>query len=91
MDIPGQSQDIHPVMHVCRGKDVVTSGGHIHCRSVVMTAVVTARLLDVRLWCWLSPRPAPITLAAAYISGAGYFFLCVGGAQRATMAWDCGR
>jgi phosphoribosyl-ATP pyrophosphohydrolase/phosphoribosyl-AMP cyclohydrolase/histidinol dehydrogenase len=51
-----------------------------------MTAV-TARAAGCELVVLSSPRPAPITLAAAYIAGAD-LFLCVGGAQAiATMAY----
>ena len=54
--------------------------------SVIMTAV-TARAAGCGHVVLASPRPAPITLAAAYIAGAD-LFLCVGGAQAiATMAY----
>jgi len=51
-----------------------------------MTAV-TARAAGCEMVVLASPRPAPITLAAAYIAGAD-IFLCVGGAQAiASMAY----
>lgn len=51
-----------------------------------MTAV-TARAAGCETVVLASPRPAAITLAAAYIAGAD-FFLCVGGAQAiATLAY----
>ena len=54
--------------------------------SVIMTAV-TARAAGCETVVLSSPRPAPITLAAAYIAGAD-LFLCIGGAQAiATMAY----
>jgi len=54
--------------------------------SVIMTAV-TARAAGCQTVILASPRPAQITLAAAYIAGAD-IFLCVGGAQAiATLAY----
>ena len=51
-----------------------------------MTAV-TARAAGCQTVVLASPRPVPITLAAAYIAGAD-LFICVGGAQAiATMAY----
>ena len=51
-----------------------------------MTAV-TAKAAGCQTVCLTSPRPAPITLAAAYIAGAD-LFLKIGGAQAiATMAY----
>jgi histidinol dehydrogenase len=47
--------------------------------SVIMTAV-TARAAGCGTVVLASPRPAPITMAAAHISNVDYF-LCVGGAQ----------
>jgi histidinol dehydrogenase len=57
--------------------------------SVIMTAV-TARAAGCKVVILASPRPAPITLAAAHIAGADKF-LCVGGAQAiACMAYGVG-
>ena len=54
--------------------------------SVLMTAV-TARAAGCETVVLASPKPAPITLAAAHIAGVDVF-LCVGGAQAvATMAY----
>ena len=54
--------------------------------SVIMTAA-TARAAGCEMVVLASPRPAKITLAAAYVAGADSF-LCVGGAQAvATMAY----
>jgi phosphoribosyl-ATP pyrophosphohydrolase/phosphoribosyl-AMP cyclohydrolase/histidinol dehydrogenase len=53
-----------------------------------MTAV-TARAAGCQTVVLASPKPAPITLAAAHIAGVDKF-LCVGGAQAvATMAYGC--
>ena len=57
--------------------------------SVIMTAV-TARAAGCSTVILASPRPAPITLAAAHVSGADVF-LRVGGAQAVTaMAYGVG-
>lgn len=57
--------------------------------SVLMTAI-TARVAGVKTVVVASPRPAPATLAAAYLSNADYF-LAVGGAQGiAAMAYGVG-
>jgi phosphoribosyl-ATP pyrophosphohydrolase/phosphoribosyl-AMP cyclohydrolase/histidinol dehydrogenase len=57
--------------------------------SVIMTAV-TARAAGVETVWVASPRPAPVTLAAAYIAGADGF-LAVGGAQAiAALAFGAG-
>jgi len=54
--------------------------------SVIMTAV-TARTAGCKTVVISSPHPAPITLAAAYLSGVDYF-LSIGGAQSiAAMAY----
>jgi histidinol dehydrogenase len=54
--------------------------------SVIMTAV-TARAAGCQTVVLASPRPAPITMAAAHLSNVD-LFLCVGGAQAiATMAY----
>ena len=55
-----------------------------------MTAV-TARVAGVRTVIVASPRPAPITIAAAFVAGAD-LLLAVGGAQAiAAMAYGVGR
>src|SRR3954469_2823064 len=56
----------------CRGRFPLPS-------SVLMT-VITAKVAGVKSAWVASPRPAPITIAAAYIAGADGF-LKVGGAQ----------
>lgn len=58
--------------------------------SVIMTAV-TARVAGVKEVWVASPRPVPITIGAAYVSGADSL-LCVGGAQAiAALALGAGR
>ncbi|KAL3942530.1 MAG: hypothetical protein SGARI_000237 [Bacillariaceae sp.] len=75
MDIPGgkAGQNVSP----CR----------YPLPSSVLMTVVTARTAGCETVVLASPKPAPITLAAAHISGVDVF-LCVGGAQAvATMAY----
>jgi len=55
-------------------------GGRFPLPSSVIMTVVTARVAGVREVWVASPRPAPVTLAAAALSGAGAV-LAVGGAQ----------
>ena len=57
--------------------------------SVIMTAV-TARAAGVQRVIVASPRPSPVTLAAAYVAGADAL-LCIGGAQAiAALAYGLG-
>jgi histidinol dehydrogenase len=85
MDIPGGRAG-HTVS-ACRAAGCYAPGGRYPLPSSVVMTAVTARAAGCQIVVLASPRPAPITLAAAYISGADYF-LCVGGAQAiATMAY----
>ncbi|GLE00995.1 hypothetical protein PINS_up009808 [Pythium insidiosum] len=65
-------------------------GGRYPLPSSVLMTAVTARVAGVKTVVVASPRPAPATLAAAYLSDADYF-LAVGGAQSiAAMAYGVG-
>ncbi|KAL3908601.1 MAG: hypothetical protein SGILL_008423, partial [Bacillariaceae sp.] len=62
-------------------------GGRYPLPSSVLMTAVTARAAGCEIVVLASPKPAPITLAAAHIAGVDAF-LCVGGAQAvATMAY----
>jgi phosphoribosyl-ATP pyrophosphohydrolase/phosphoribosyl-AMP cyclohydrolase/histidinol dehydrogenase len=62
-------------------------GGRYPLPSSVLMTAVTARAAGCKTVVLASPKPAPITLAAAHIAGVDTF-LCVGGAQAiATMAY----
>ena len=63
-------------------------GGRYPLPSSVLMTALTARIAGVSEVWVASPRPAPITLAAAALAGADGF-LCVGGAQ-AIAALACG-
>ena len=64
----------------CRVAGCYAPGGRYPLPSSVIMTAVTARAAGCEIVVLASPRPAPITLAAAYISNAD-LFLCVGGAQ----------
>ncbi|KAF4325298.1 hypothetical protein BBO99_00000369 [Phytophthora kernoviae] len=65
-------------------------GGRYPLPSSVLMTAVTARVAGVKTVVVSSPRPAPATLAAAYLAGADYF-LAAGGAQSiAAMAYGVG-
>ncbi|CAI5700784.1 unnamed protein product [Peronospora effusa] len=65
-------------------------GGRYPLPSSVLMTAVTARVAGVKTVVVSSPRPAPATLAAAYVAGADYF-LAAGGAQSiAAMAYGIG-
>jgi phosphoribosyl-ATP pyrophosphohydrolase/phosphoribosyl-AMP cyclohydrolase/histidinol dehydrogenase len=65
-------------------------GGRFPLPSSVLMTAVTARAAKVREVWVASPRPKPITLAAASVAGADGF-LCVGGAQAiAALAYGAG-
>jgi histidinol dehydrogenase len=71
----------------CEAAGCYAPGGRYPLPSSVVMTAVTARAAGCKTVVLASPRPAKITLAAAYISGADYF-LCVGGAQAiASMAY----
>jgi histidinol dehydrogenase len=85
MDIPGgkAGQTVRP----CGAAGCYAPGGRYPLPSSVIMTAVTARAAGCETVVLSSPKPAPITLAAAYLSGADHF-LCVGGAQAiASMAY----
>lgn len=85
MDIPGGKAG-HTVSP-CRAAGCYAPGGRYPLPSSVLMTAVTARAAGCPTVVLSSPKPALITLAAAYVAGAD-FFLRVGGAQAiATMAF----
>lgn len=78
IDIPGgkAGQTVSP----CAVAGCYAPGGRYPLPSSVIMTVVTARAAGCAHVVLCSPRPAPITLAAAYIAGAD-IVLRVGGAQ----------
>jgi len=88
IDIPGGKAG-HTVSP-CRAAGCYAPGGRYPLPSSVIMTAVTARAAGCDTVILASPRPAPITLAAAHIAGAD-LFLCVGGAQAvASMAYGVG-
>jgi len=85
MDIPGGRAG-HTVSP-CKAAGCYAPGGRYPLPSSVIMTAVTARTAGCETVILASPRPAPITLAAAYISQTT-LFLRIGGAQAiATMAY----
>jgi len=85
IDIPGGKAG-HTVSP-CKAAGCYAPGGRYPLPSSVIMTAVTAKAAGCETVILASPRPAKITKAAAYISGAD-LFLCVGGAQAiATMAY----
>jgi histidinol dehydrogenase len=85
MDIPGGKAG-HTVSP-CRVAGCYAPGGRYPLPSSVIMTAVTARAAGCQKVILSSPRPALITLAAAYIAGVDEF-ICVGGAQAvAAMAY----
>jgi len=85
MEIPGGRAG-HTVSP-CRAAGCYAPGGRYPLPSSVLMTAVTARAAGCPTVVLASPRPAPITLAAAHVAGADVF-LRVGGAQAiATMAF----
>lgn len=78
IDIPGGKAG-HTVSP-CRAAGCYAPGGRYPLPSSVLMTVVTARAAGCPYVVLASPRPAPITLAAAHVAGADVV-LCVGGAQ----------
>ena len=78
MDIPGGKAG-HTVSP-CNVAGCYAPGGRYPLPSSVIMTAVTARAAGCQTVILASPRPAAITLAAAYIAGVDDF-LCVGGAQ----------
>jgi histidinol dehydrogenase len=85
MSIPGGKAG-HTVSP-CRAAGCYAPGGRYPLPSSVLMTCCTARAAGCPIVILASPKPAPITLAAAYIAGAD-IFVRVGGAQAiATMAY----
>jgi len=85
MDIPGGRAG-HTVSP-CEAAGCYAPGGRYPLPSSVVMTAVTARAAGCRHVVLASPRPAPITMAAAHICEVDEF-LCVGGAQAvAAMAY----
>merc|ERR1711865_1028957 len=85
MAIPGgkAGQTVSP----CQAAGCYAPGGRYPLPSSVLMTAVTARTAGRPAVVLCSPKPAPITLAAAHIAGADVF-LQIGGAQAiATMAY----
>lgn len=78
MDIPGGKAG-HTVSP-CKAAGCYAPGGRYPLPSSVLMTAVTARAAGVTTVVLASPKPQPITLAAAYVSNVD-FFLPVGGAQ----------
>jgi phosphoribosyl-ATP pyrophosphohydrolase/phosphoribosyl-AMP cyclohydrolase/histidinol dehydrogenase len=85
MDIPGGKAG-HTVSP-CHAAGCYAPGGRYPLPSSVVMTAVTARAAGCAKVVLASPKPAAITLAAAYICGVDHF-LCIGGAQAvAAMAY----
>eukprot|EP00529_Nitzschia_sp_RCC80_P024616 CAMPEP_0113453420 /NCGR_PEP_ID=MMETSP0014_2-20120614/7347_1 /TAXON_ID=2857 /ORGANISM="Nitzschia sp." /LENGTH=452 /DNA_ID=CAMNT_0000344811 /DNA_START=391 /DNA_END=1749 /DNA_ORIENTATION=+ /assembly_acc=CAM_ASM_000159 len=78
MDIPGGKAG-HTVSP-CSAAGCYAPGGRYPLPSSVLMTAVTARAAGVSMVVLASPKPQPITLAAAHVSDVD-FFLPVGGAQ----------
>jgi len=78
VDIPGgkAGQTVSP----CKAAGCYAPGGRYPLPSSVIMTAVTARAAGCPYVILASPKPAPITLAAAHVAGAD-IVLCVGGAQ----------
>ena len=88
MQVPG-GQAGHTVAPVERA-GCYAPGGRFPLPSSVLMTVVTARAAGVEVVWVASPRPAPVTLAAAFVAGADAL-LAVGGAQAiAALAYGAG-
>lgn len=80
----------HDLLPVARAGCYAPGGRHPLPSSVLMTAVVARAAGVGEVWV-ASPRPAPVTLAAAWVAGADGF-LAAGGAQAvAALAYGAGR
>jgi len=85
MDIPGGKAG-HTVSP-CQAAGCYAPGGRYPLPSSVIMTAVTARAAGCTTVILATPKPQPITLAAAHIAGVDQF-LCVGGAQAvAAMAY----
>jgi len=73
----------------CSTAGCYAPGGRYPLPSSVLMTAVTARAAGCQTVVLASPRPAQITLAAAFVSGVD-IFICLGGAQAiAAMAYGC--
>jgi len=88
VEVPGGRAG-HTVVGVGR-VGAYAPGGRYPLPSSVLMTVIPAKVAGVaEVWA-CSPRPAPITLAAAHVAGADHF-LCAGGAHAiAALGWGCG-
>lgn len=78
---------LHTMFCACVAAGCYAPGGRYPLPSSVIMTAVTARAAGCDTVVLASPRPAPITLAAAHIAGAD-LVLCAGGAQAvAAMAY----
>lgn len=85
IDVPGGKAG-HTVSP-CINAGCYAPGGRYPLPSSVLMTAVTARAAGCQNVILASPKPAPITLAAAYIANVD-IFICVGGAQAiAAMAY----
>jgi histidinol dehydrogenase len=85
MSIPGGRAG--HVVSACQAAGCYAPGGRYPLPSSVIMTAVTARAAGCPVVVLASPKPAPITLAAAYLAGADHI-LAVGGAQAiAAMAY----
>jgi len=74
----------------CATAGCYAPGGRYPLPSSVLMTAITARVAGVETVWVASPRPLPITIASAYVSGADAL-LCVGGAQAiAALAFGIG-
>ena len=88
--LPGGGSAGHTVAPVAIAGCYAPGGRYPLPSSVLMTAI-TARVAGVGTVVVASPRPAPITIAAAFVAGADAL-LAVGGAQAiAALAYGAGR
>jgi len=85
MDIPGGKAG-HTVSP-CQAAGCYAPGGRYPLPSSVLMTAVTARAAGCPTVVLASPKPAPITLAAAHVAGADIFLRCGGAQAIATMAY----
>mmetsp|Transcript_3898 Transcript_3898/g.5804 ORF Transcript_3898/g.5804 Transcript_3898/m.5804 type:complete len:434 (-) Transcript_3898:964-2265(-) len=89
MTIPIPGGEAGHTVSPCKSAGCYAPGGRYPLPSSVLMTAVTARAAGCQTVVLASPRPAPITLAAAYISGVDVF-LGLGGAQAiGAMAYGC--
>jgi len=85
MSIPGGKAG-HTVSP-CQAAGCYAPGGRYPLPSSVLMTAVTARAAGCPTVVLASPKPAPITLAAAHVAGADIFLRCGGAQAIATMAY----